>query len=180
MKNGKILIFLVLSPLLLHGQTKPIIAVTPAENLSTPGNLIEMNLGGGDSPGNDMMVRYRLNQIHKIAGYSTLALGLLTGLTAPDDDDGGEGDGNPALHKALGISTGAMSAVTMGLGYAAHRGEVRTGALSVIDGVHIALGIAGGAMMVAAPIVAPGDPHSKLGIAGGVAMAVAVGWEFFL
>ncbi len=136
----------------------------------------ELQLTGNGMNGDDLMLRFRLNQFHKIAGYTTLALGLLTGLTAPDDDEG-EGDDDAGLHGTLGIATAGMSALTMGLGYAAHRGEVRRGQMSLGDGLHAALGITGGAMMIAAPFFAPSDAHKILGEAGWAAMGIAVGWE---
>ena len=118
----------------------------------------------------DLLLRIRLNRLHKIAGYSTLAAGLLTGLTAPLGDDG-------LIHPSLGVTTASLSAVALGLGYAAHRGEGRSGVMSPADKIHALLGIAGGAMMVAAPFAAPSESHVILGGTGLAFMGIAVGWE---
>lgn len=136
--------------------------------------LYSSNTSGDQGFSDDLMVRYRLNQAHKIAGYSTLVLGAITGILGVADS------GDSGWHQGLGIATASMSAVTLGLGYASHRGEFRSGGTaSTADKVHALLGITGGVMMMITPFLAPSDAHAVVGGLGFATMGLAVAWEWF-
>jgi len=105
--------------------------------------------------------------IHKVLGYTTIAVGFLTGLLNPDV-------AGKDVHQALGYSSAALSAATMGFGYLAHRNDIDMSSGLSSNNVHMVLGITGGTMMMIAPFLAPGDAHKALGELGALTMGLSV------
>ena len=115
--------------------------------------------------------------VHLVLGIATVVTGGLTGLTAPDDDGGG----GFSLHHALGWTTAGLAAGTLASGAWAHWGDLDVSMGFSPPNVHALLGIAGGLLMIAAPIVAPagggdggGELHAALGAGGGLLMVIAI------
>lgn len=116
----------------------------------------------------DELERYsRLSTIHDILGYTTVALGILTGILNPNIVD-------DSLHEALGYVSAGMSAVTLGFGFAAHHDQLNLDSGLNSNVVHAVLGISGGVMMMLAPFLAPDDAHAALGILGTGTMGLSI------
>ncbi len=108
-----------------------------------------------------------LSTLHSIFGYTSVALGVLTGILNPNNV-------NTDFHRALGYTSAGMSAVTLGFGFAAHLNELsfESGINSNI--IHTILGIAGSAMMIISPFLEPDDAHVVLGALGTSTMGVSI------
>jgi hypothetical protein len=124
-------------------------------------------MSDGASEMDNLEMYSKLSTLHAVFGYAAVLTGLATGVFRPSV--AGED-----VHAALGYTAAGLSAATLGLGYAAHRNDV-----SVKDGlssnlVHAALGITGGAMMVAAPFLAPSDAHKAVGMGGVFFMGLSI------
>ncbi|MBB6479373.1 hypothetical protein [Spirochaeta isovalerica] len=105
--------------------------------------------------------------VHNILGYSTVALGLLTGVLNPEVV--GE-----SLHQALGYTSAGMAAATIGFGFISHIKDIDMSSGLNSNSIHMILGLAGGTMMMIAPFVAPGDAHKALGELGAATMGLSI------
>jgi len=118
--------------------------------------------------GFDDLERYStLSTLHNIFGYTSVALGILTGIMNPNNF-------NTDFHKALGYTSAGMSAVTLGLGFAVHRNELNLESGLNSNIVHAILGISGAAMMIVSPFLEPDDAHVVLGALGTSTMGVSI------
>lgn len=105
--------------------------------------------------------------IHNILGYTTVAMGLLTGILNP-------GLVGEDVHLALGYSSSALAAATLGFGFISHIKDIDLTSGLNSNNIHMILGIAGGSMMIIAPFLAPGDAHKVLGELGTLTMGVSI------
>jgi hypothetical protein len=83
-------------------------------------------------------------------------------------------------HHALAYTTAALAASTMTVGYISHKDRVGAEFGFSSSNVHAALGIAGGTMMIAAALFAPGDGHAEIGMLGALCMLTAVTWKILI
>ena len=133
--------------------------------------------------------------IHKYLGYSALALGVLTALTAPDGDDDDDenhgnndrdanaktldGDGDDAgVHTQLAYATIVASAATVSLGIIYLNTDLSWTSAWGAENYHAVLGTLGAIYMISAVRNAPSDAHSKQGMFGGVLMGLAIALVF--
>jgi hypothetical protein len=116
---------------------------------------------------------FSLSDLHLVLGFVTVLAGLSMGVLVP------ERVGVPT-HHALAYTTAALAASTMTVGYISHKDMVGAEFGFSSSNVHAALGIAGGSMMIAAAILAPGDGHAALGMLGALCMLTAVTWKILI
>ena len=129
------------------------------------------SLGPGGSSGLDELGQNSLlSDLHKYFGYGAVVLGAAAGIFNPGvaEDD---------IHTVLGAGAAALSAGTLGLGFAAHYDEIGTEPAWNSNLIHTILGITGGTLMIAAPFLADSDIHPIVGGAGVVLMGTGIVWK---
>ena len=112
-------------------------------------------------------VKSPTSRIHNILGYSTVALGLLTGVLNPEvvGED---------VHQALGYTSAGLAAATIGFGFISHIKDIDMSSGLNSNSIHMILGLAGGTMMMIAPFIAPEDAHKVLGELGTATMGLSI------
>ena len=108
-----------------------------------------------------------LSKIHVVLGYSTVAVGLATGIFNPERS-------GKAVHQTLAYTSAGLAATTMLFGYLAHRDDVGPAYGGSSNNVHMILGITGGTMMIIAPFLAPGTAHKVVGELGALTMGAGI------
>ncbi|HUX11463.1 MAG TPA: hypothetical protein VMW87_00470 [Spirochaetia bacterium] len=111
--------------------------------------------------------------VHVVLGVATVVAGALTGIFRPEV-------AGYDVHHALGWTSGGLAAASLLSGLWAHAGDVGVSRGLSSANVHATLGIAGGLMMFAAPIVAPTGPRGGEGDDGGIHAALGAGGELFM
>jgi hypothetical protein len=156
----------------IHGEP-----TVPAELVALPDPvLLAQSAGKISVPGLAPRNQFA-DDVHLVLGVATVVVGGLTGLASPED-------AGYTLHHTLGWSTAGLAAATLLTGAWAHSGDVGIAMGLNPSNAHALLGIAGGLMMIAAPLTAPagrggegegeGGLHAALGAGGELLMVVAI------
>lgn len=122
---------------------------------------------GNESNWDSFQITSPAAKVHNILGYTTVAMGLLTGLLNPEIVD-------VRVHQALGYTSAGLAAATMGFGFISHMKDIDLSSGLSSNNVHMFLGIAGGTMMIIAPFIAPGETHQVLGELGAATMGLSI------
>ncbi len=111
-----------------------------------------------------------LSDLHKYFGYAAVVMGAAAGIFNPAvaDED---------IHGVLGGGAAALSAATLGLGFAAHYDEIGTEPAWNSNLVHTIFGITGGTLMIIAPFISHSDLHPIVGGTGVVLMGTGIVWK---
>jgi len=105
--------------------------------------------------------------VHKVLGYTTVAMGLLTGILNPEvvGED---------LHQYMGYSAAVLAGATMTAGFISHYQDIGISSGFSSNNIHTILGIAGGTMMMITPFLAPSDAHQTVGELGVLTMGISI------
>lgn len=109
--------------------------------------------------------------LHNTFGYTSLGFALATGLLNPELVPAIP----TAMHASFGYTAAGFAAGALATGAIVHANALNPeSAEDPIDFVHAMLGVGGGALIVAAPFLAPGDVHELIGILGTSAMGFSI------
>ena len=158
------LIFSLAAPLIRAAETaRPVFSPETTDlGFSLP------SFKAGSAPGmSGLEISSPLSGLHKGLGYTTVAMGLLTGLLNPEVV-------GYDLHHSLGLASAGLAAATMGVGFLSHYRDVSIRSGFNSNNIHALLGITGGAMMILAPFIAPAEGHQVLGELGALTMGLSI------
>lgn len=117
------------------------------------------------------------NKLHQYLGISSLLLGGLAAITAPDEeeDNFSGGEDNEGVHHNVAVSATALGIAAVATGFLFHHEDIGLeNGLTDPDNLHMGLGLLGVAGYAGAVASAPEDGHGAAGLFGGLSMLLAI------